>query len=146
MAREWTKPIIDTEHALVELQYEFEGTEYELDTNIEFEDIDKFFGIDPPSNLYRFIDYDELADDEEFKEFLKEELKDAAKEQFYDEHKDDTENLIENLKYSLKGKYLSNAQLKRYIDKNKDGYPLANLTEVEEAIREYLDVTTTLPF
>lgn len=144
MARKWREP--DYEDAIVELNYQFDGLDYELDTNIEDEDLDKYFKTPIPAELYEFINFDDLAEDKYFNEFLKEELKDVAREKFEEDSEEETQDLITFLNDQLSDKYLNLAELRAFIENNKKDYPLANIDEVEEAVRHHIDTNTTLPF
>lgn len=144
MARKWREP--NYNDVIVELHYQFDGLDYELDTNIEDEDLDRYFKTPIPADLYEFINFDDLAEDKYFKEFLKEELKDIAKEKFEEDSAEDTKCLIEYIEDELGDKYLKPSELRSFIEDNKKGFSLANIDEVEEAVRNHIDTHTELPF
>lgn len=84
---------VNYDDVVVTLDYEFDGKKYEKDVNLIDKDLDEYFGVDIPGDLLRFVDVQEISEDENFIAFLHDKLEADIKGYFEDDREEQSSEL-----------------------------------------------------
>lgn len=130
---------------VITLSYNFDDKDYEKDINLDSDDVDAYFKINIPSELYKFIDLQELSEDEHFVEFLTDLYKDAVLECYEIDKEADTidlefdiENDIDNTPENFAE--FDKVAVEKLVDEKIDHlYPYADKEVVVDKILNYLE-------
>lgn len=84
---------VNYENIIVSLNYNFDGNDYEKDVNVIHDDVDDYFKIALPSELFNFLDLQALSEDEHFIKFLHEKLAEDIRELYEEDRASETAEL-----------------------------------------------------